>query len=98
METNDHVDGTLESRYSGQTKEPCSNDKRKGWLPMPTTPTSCREFQGFVSTIIDGVKYRVTLDDELISTARELFEASGKKTFEIISLSGEVGGVRFEVW
>ncbi len=77
---------------------------------MPTTPTACREFQEFITTIIDGVEYRVTLDDEeidtqfsnlvglLISTARELFEATGKKAFEITSLSEEVGGMRFEAW
>jgi len=34
----------------------------------------------------------------LILTARELFEATGKKAFEIISLSEEVSGMRFEVW
>jgi hypothetical protein len=110
METSDYIDGTLESESPGQSKELCSSDERKGWLPIPTTPTSCRQFQEFITTIIDGVEYRVTLDHEeidiqfsnltglLISMARELFEATGKKTFEVISLSGEVSGMRFEVW
>jgi hypothetical protein len=110
METSDYIDRTLGSESPGQSKQLCSNDEKKGWLPIPTTPTSCRQFQDFITTIIDGVEYRVTLDHEeidiqfskltglLISTARELFEATGKKTFEVISLSGEVTGMRFEVW
>jgi hypothetical protein len=77
------------------------------------TCSSCQEFHEVVMTSIGGIKYRVTLDLAIdkemsvefpklgglvLSTARELFHATGKKAFELISLSGEVDSVKFEIW
>ncbi|KAH6675992.1 hypothetical protein B0J14DRAFT_376251 [Halenospora varia] len=72
----------------------------------------CREFQESSSISIGGVEYRTTLkliveremvDVEfaklvglLVSTARELFKATGRIAFEVVSLNGEIRGVRFE--
>lgn len=72
----------------------------------------CREFQETSLTSMGGAEYgarlklvveREIVDVEfakliglLVSTARELFEATGRTAFETLSLNGELKGVRFE--
>lgn len=73
----------------------------------------CREFQENASILINGIEYRATIkliiEKELnlefiklvgllVSTAKELFEASGRRAFEMLLLNGEIKGVRFEAW
>jgi hypothetical protein len=77
------------------------------------TCSSYKEFHEVVMTSISGVKYRVILDLAIdkeinvefpklgglvLSTARELFQVTGKKVFELILLSREVDSVKFEIW